>query len=224
MISRNQDSGRIRFLENALFSDKEPTKSEPKISEAGGNISVPERPSTPVRSNNNKGLDMNVGANHYILSAGQGDITDEGGPSQQMGTRSNNSIWDNDVLSRIIDQTTSKEETEQQKGRIDKLRNSLRDGRIDDMVDAIKTTETRTEATVSQSGNYFESKNYKSPKTSIGIFDNNDFSNVPEQTHGEKVAMEARQAKEKDESWKDIRGTHKVKSTLDTFFDTLTKE
>ena len=143
---------------------------------------------------------------------------------QQMGSQSNNSIWDSNVLSRLIDQTTSKEETEQQKGRIDKLRNSLRDGRIDEMVDAIKSTETRKESTVSQTGNYFESSKYKEPQNSIGIFDNNEFSNVPEQTHGEKVAMEARQPKEKDDSWKDIRGTSKVKSTLDTFFDTLTKE
>ena len=221
MINRNKDMYRIKFFEDALFNPSQ--KKEAEVSDLpGGNIKVPLRPQRPTRSNNSNAITSRTG--HVILSAGEGNINNQGGPSQQAGARSNNSIWDNDVLSRLIDQTTNKEETAKHKERIDRLRNSLKDGRIDEMVESINTTETKSDATVTQIGNYQESAKYKTPSNSIGIFDNNEFVNVPDQTHGEKVAMEARQPKEVDDSWKNMKGASRMSKGLDNLFDILTKD
>jgi len=217
MISRNQDMYNIKFLENQLTEKKAEVKQ-----------SQPETPTVDTVKKQTRKIDNNESVrsrfNNVILSAGSGDITDIGGPTKQMGFNTNNSIWDTDVLSRLIDQETNKEKTQKQKERIEIFRNSLKDGRIDEMVESIQSTDTSKSSSVTAMGEYNETRKYKASNRNIGMFDNEEFSDLPELTEGEKVSERAREQKEKDESWKDIKAATKLTNTLDNFFNILTEK
>ena len=178
-----------------------------------------------------KKLDNNEAVNsrfsNAILSAGQGSITNIGGPKKQLGSETNNSIWDSGVLERIAGTPSNKEKTAEDKEEIETLRNSMKSGRIDEMVESLKETDQRKDATVTGMSEYHDrdARSYQLPSRNISIFDTKeemDFRRVPEKTAGEQSIEEAAIPKEKDESWKDIKGAPRLKNTLDTLFDNLT--
>jgi hypothetical protein len=221
MIQKNKNSESIDFLfgvvtggkQEEVVEDKD-TKPEVKIEKA-------------KKLDNNEAVASRF--SNAILSAGQGNITNMGGPQKQMGSETNNSIWDSGILEKLAGTPSNKEKTIESKEEIENLRNSMKSGRIDEMVEALKETDQRKDATVTGMSEYTErdARTYQLPSRNISIFDTKeemDFRRVPEKTAGELSVEEAGIPKEKDESWKDIKGAPRLKNTLDTLFDNLTKE
>jgi len=210
MINKNEDAHRIKFLEEALFGPQD--KPEEK---------KPLHSSQPVQK---KDVD-DFKNDRSILSAGVGDIKDTGGPSCQLGTRTNNSIWDSTILDKLAGTPSNKEKTIEKRENINQLRDALKQGRINDMVQSLQNTDTRKDAGVRNIGEYTErGAKYNVPTRHMSIFDTDtDFGRVPQKTAGEEVTDEVNTPKEKDDSWKDVRGTKKINNVLDSFFDHITK-
>ena len=220
MIQKNKNSDMINFLFNVVAGGEE------EVVESKEN----EKP--PVKIEKAKKLDNNESVasrfSKSILSAGQGNITNIGGPKKQLGSETNNSIWDSGILERLAETPGNKEKTAEDKEEIETLRNSMKSGRIDEMVESLKETDQRKDATVTGMSEYHDrdARSYQLPSRNISIFDTKeemDFRRVPEKTAGEQSVEEAAIPKEKDESWKDIKGAPRLKNTLDTLFDNLTK-
>jgi len=211
MINKNEDAHRIKFLEEAISGPSTPKEKQ-----------KPLHSTDPIEKTPRI---EDVRNDHSILSAGIGHIKDTGGPKQQLGTQTNNSIWDSEILERLAGTPSNKEKTLETKENINRLRNSLKQGRIDEMVKSLQSTDTRKDAGVRNIGEYTErGAKYQMPTRHMSIFDSDtDFGRVPQKTAGEGVTEEVNKPKEKDDSWKDVKGTKKVNNALDNFFDHLTK-
>ena len=210
MINKNKDAHRIKFLEDAIVGDKKQAEEQ-----------KPLQSSEPIK----KEKQPDIKNDRSILSAGVGEITDTGGPRRQLGTQTNNSIWDSSVLDKLANTPSNKEKTLDKKENIDRLRNSLKQGRIDEMVQSLQDTDTRKDAGVRNIGEYTErGAKYQMPTRHMSIFDSDtDFGRVPNKTAGEAVTEEIIKPKEKDDSWKETKGTKKVNNVLDNFFDSIIK-
>lgn len=209
MIHKNQDVHRIKFLEEEILS---PEWKEQKLQQE--TQSVKKKDNVPDVKND-----------RTILNAGMGSIKNTGGPQMQMGSKTNNSIWNSDILDKLAGRPSNKEKTLEKKENINRLKNSLKEGRIDDMVQSLQDTDTRKDTGVYNIGTYSErGGKYKMPSRHMSIFNaDSEFSRVPQKTAGEKITEEANMPKEKDDSWKNIKGTKKVNNALDNFFDHITK-
>lgn len=223
MAQKNQDQHRIKFLEDAVLGRKEQApevkKAEKQPNEEWKNIENQK----PTRSNNNDAIGSR--SSKSILTAGNGNITNFGGPSKQLKSQTSNSIWDSGIVEKLAGTKGNKEKTLEKKEEIEKYKNSMKADRLNEIVESLRETDTRKDATVSSAGVFDKAPGYKAPSRNISIFDNtSDFDRVPEQTHGEKVAAESRKAKEKDDSWKQVSTASKIKNTIDSIFDQLTKK
>lgn len=161
-----------------------------------------------------------------ILSAGvsgEGGVSNNGGSSNQHGGQTQNSIFDPNVLDRIAKTPDNKEKTAEEKQDREHYQNSLKQERLDSMIESLSDVDTRKDATVTNVGEFSErSSSYKLPKNNISMFDDDrDFSRVPEKTDGEIDKDMSRAAKVKDDSWKRVEGTSKRTSVLDNLFDQL---
>jgi len=223
MIQRNQDQNNIKFFEDAILG-----KREEKLPEKKSSVdNIPEwkniKNQKPKKSNNSKAIENY--SNKSILSAGQASITDFGGPEKQIKTQTSNSIWDSTILDKLSKSQDNREKTASEKNKIEKYYQSMKQERLDEMVNALKNTETRKNANVNRAAEYTFDSTYKAPSSGISIFDSNkDFDRVPEMTHGEKVAKEARVKREKDTSWKQVSRNNTIQSMEDSFINKLFKK
>jgi len=152
-----------------------------------------------------------------VMSAASGNITDMGGPRKQMGSQTNNSIWNPNTIDDLKEIPDSKERVIAEKAEDERLKKGMKKERLDEMVKALEITDQRKTSTVAGMATY-QGSNYNTPKNNMSIFDKNDFERVPVQTSGEKVAEEARKPKEKDKSWqKKSKAT--IKGSIDKFFE-----
>jgi len=213
MLQKNEKSGTISFL----FGEKKADKVEEKVAEV-----KEERPLSKAHKLNNSDA-INSRMPGQVLSAGQGNISDNGGPKKYMGCQTNNSIWNHEVLSKLSETPGSDEKSKDIQSNVKKLRNSMDQDRLDAMAESLKETDMRKDATVQNVGEYEErGTQYKRPQNNLSIFDTSfDFERVPKQTDGEKSAKEARKESEKDDSWKKISKAKTTKNALDSLFESL---
>ncbi len=212
MVDKNADSNRIKILEDYLLKPKKEIKRKAKTLYK----KVP--PQTPREIPNEERR-----TEGRILSAGKGAITENGGPSKYIGSQTNNSIWDSDVLFRLAGIPTNKEQTLEIRSEIRKLRNGFDQERFNKMAEDAQNVDLRKDATVQNAGEFTErASNYKRPQNNMSIFDTTfDFERVPEKTAGEKASERAREVKAKDNSWKKRKGTFSTRNIMDQMIDNL---
>ena len=151
-----------------------------------------------------------------------GTVKDFGGPKKYIKSETSNSIWDSEVIDRQKEAQDSKERIQAEKQQIQKLRDDIKQERLDKMVEAIQGTDTRKASTVTRMADA-GSDTYKAPQNGISIFDKGDFERIAEKTEGEKIRDRARAPKEKDESWKEIRGAQSTSKVTSALFDQIFK-
>lgn len=216
-ISKMQNQSEINFLDKLAEDLSE--KSFNNKQETIDNSSTEGLKGT-VKSDNENAINSRF--SNTILSAGRsidGGVSDFGGPSKQIKTLTNNSIWDSDIVKKQSEFKSSKERTEEEKSNINKYRNSIKQESLDRYADQLSLTETSKESSIKNDSTN-EGGTFGVSKNNMSIFDDAyDFSKLPEKTEGEKVSEEARKAKEKDDSWKINNGTKKMSSLIDSLFE-----
>jgi hypothetical protein len=218
MIQKMSDQGKIQFTEKE--SEVKPVAAQ----EANNGITAKE---ALFRDQKAKTLDNAEVINSFrsansVLSAGGGSIKDEGGPRKYIGSETQNSIWDTDIIEKLSGTKSNKEKTDDEKDNIKNARKNIRQESLDNLTEALSQTDTRKVADVSNMSE-FNSVNYRKPlSNNLSIFDTEVFDNMPEKTAGEKMAEKARMAKEADTTWREFKG--KEKSVISTLFDNLTKD
>jgi len=173
---------------------------------------------------NNSEVINSVRSANSVLNAGGGSIRDEGGPRKYIGSETQNSIWDTDVVEKLSGTLSNKEKTDAEKENRQAMRKSVRQESLDNMTEALSQTDTRKDSDVSSLSER-ESVNYrKSSSNNLSIFDSNVFDDMPEKTAGEIMAENARVEKEADTSWRNNRGTFKSKDVVNRLFNDLMKD
>lgn len=212
------DQGRIKFAEDNIIEDK---KKVAQVSSKSENDILEEK----LNSQKSKKIDNSkviesVRSAKSILSAGGGSIKDDGGPRKYIGSETQNSIWDTGVVEKLCSIKTNKEKTIEEKEHIQRVRNSIKQEELDNMVDALQETDTRKESSVKELNGSF-SNNYNVPKNSLSIFNSKIFDEMPEKTDGEKMVEKNKIPKEKD--WENKIGTTKPNDYVNKLFEALTK-
>ena len=202
ILGKHNDPSQLKYSEKAKKQDNQKPEHE-RLSDI--------RPAT--RSDNSRAIE---GRGGQILTAGGGSIRDTGGPRKHMGSITNNSIWDSGVLQDLAQKRSNDETTAEIKSNVQHLRNSMKEDRIDQMVEDLQNTDLRKDSTVKNTGEYIErGSNYKAPQNHISIFDDKlDFSRVPEKTAGEKSAEESRKEKDKEYDKRRIVSTKSMENSL----------
>lgn len=210
MIQKVSKTNTISFIEQAL-SDKQdiaPIKEEPKIAEKAV------APIEKARHLDNKDM---ISRGSKVMSATSGKITNMGGPKKFMGSQTNNTLWNPDLVEKLGEIPDSKERMIEEKAENERYRKGMKKEQLDKMVDVLQNTDQRKTSTVVGMST-FQGSNYNTPQNNMSIFDKEDFERVPEKTHGEKIAEESRKPKEKDDSWQ--HPTRKtLKNSIDKFFE-----
>ena len=221
-LSKMQDQTEIGFLDEVaakLTEEKKTAAVDPKKHKF--------EIEAAHKLDNSKAIDSF--SNKSILSAGGGGIKNDGGSGRYMGSQSNNSIWNSEILQEKLATKDNGEKLKEQNEEIAKLRNGMRQSALDEMAQSISETETRKAASISSTGGteIAPTSTYHKPQNNISIFDDQSkeaFERLAEKTVGEKSAERARTPKEKDESWrKQNAGTKKMSSLMDSLFDELSK-
>jgi hypothetical protein len=202
MLQRNKDYNKIKFTEpeQVETETKKVAKEQPSLALDA---------ETP-RNNSNR----------TILSAGQGSITDFGGPKKYIGSQTKNSIWDSDVIEKLSKSDDSGEKIKSERMESVTRREDIQRDRLTSMVESLQNTDLRKANSVAGISEVAETT-YKAPSRNISIFDSGDFDRVPDKTAGEKAVEESRKVKDKDDSWKTIDKGSSTKSVFDTLFDKL---
>ena len=219
MLQRMSDQNRIQFTEKPDVKVT-PDPDSPNCN-VGGDAFIEDQKAKKL---NNSEVINSVRSANSVLSAGGGSIKDEGGPRKYIGSETQNSIWDSDVLSTLAGTKSNKEKTDEEKeGRAEKRRN-IRQESLDNLTEALTQTDTRKAADVTSLSDFNSSNYRKSPSNNLSIFDTEIFDNMPEKTAGEEMAERARAEKEKDDSWRNSSGTLKSKNIVNRLFDQLMKD
>jgi hypothetical protein len=163
-----------------------------------------------------------------FLNSGKGDVSDDRGPKKQLGVHNQNSMWDSGVIDRLAQTKRSDENMSEEKSSREKVKNGFREDRMNELAEGIRNVDTRKAETIenmsAQDGSA-DRKAYQRPSNHISIFDDSaDFSRLPTKTRGEKVAETARKPREKDLSWREVKGTSKNSGAIDSLFQKLTSE
>ena len=209
VLQRNQDAGKISFL-NKNEEAKEEKPAEQKEAQ--------QELKTPQRSDNSSAIESK---GNPILSAGQGTISDFGGPSKYMRSETSNSIWDSGKLEGLAKKQDSGERIKKENKQSSLKREDIRKERRDEMVESLQNTDMRKTNNVSSIGGFKGSK-YNLPQNNMSIFDDKAFERVPEKTSGEKLAEIERN--KKDDSWKDIKKPTTTKDFFNKMFDEVSSE
>lgn len=157
-----------------------------------------------------------------FLSAGEGNINNQGGSSNYIGKGTNNSIWDNGVLDRLAQSQSNHEKTKEEKSDTEKTRNGFKQERLDAMVSSLQNADTRKANTIgdlTSSDGSSGRQNYRLPTNNISMFDSGDFDRVPEKSVGDEIREAARTPKEKDNSWREMKPTQKLNEKISKLFD-----
>ena len=111
------------------------------------------------------------------------------------------------------------------KDAVQQIRKSHREEAYDRLNDNLSNTDTRKDNAVypvdAQDGSSNRSQ-YRVSSKNLSIFDTEfNFERVPEKTTGEKSTE--KRIKEKDQSWKNVKGNTHSSTILDGFFDKIIK-
>jgi len=221
-LSKNQDSQKINFIDKAIdVLNKDKTVSESKKPlgfELKGTVKNPKR-FNPQNV---------IGSNNRVVSAGIGSITDNNGPKKQIGSETNNSIWEPDKLGKMSGQKSNDEKTKDAKKEIDKIRKGMKQSRLDEMVDNLQQTDIRNDSTIRSSSPHMERSSMKpAMKNHISLFDQtegkNDFDRIPEKTAGENLQENKDRKTHKDTSWRGLKTPTSTKKVVSRMFDILTE-
>ena len=169
--------------------------------------------------NNSEVIDSVRSANS-VLSAGGGSIKDNGGPSKYIGSSTQNSIWDTDIVEKLSETKSNKEKTLEAKEHIQNVRKNVRKESLDNLTKALEHTDTRKSSDVQSLSELTPTQRKASPNN-LSIFDTEVFDNMPEKTAGEKIAEAARAEKDVDDSWRGTKGTLKSTDIVNNLFDKL---
>ena len=158
-------------------------------------------------------------------------ITDIGGPSKYIKSESSPSIWDNDKLVRLSNTQDSKDRVKEEKQNTINTRQSMKNERLNLLVDGLNGTDQRKTATVAPAGDQSVSEDqsrFGKPTKNLSIFDfmgdqqSKEFGNLPETTGGEKVSQQrAEQNSQHDETWRETRPLTTNNSIVDNMFESL---
>ena len=179
-----------------------------------------------VEPNLPKKLDNDFSRNPHltdksIFSTRGGVVTDIGGPSRQIKTDISNSIWDPNKLQSMINKEAEKPINERES--LEKQRKDREAQRMDELVENLKTTDTRKASGVTPLSSYIGS-NYKTPINAMSIFDTEEFSRLAEKTEGEKLSDNLKAEKETDESWRSGKQIRSTRDVVNDLFDKLSNE
>jgi hypothetical protein len=218
-LSRNQDYDRIKFTEEN-FKIEEPEK-EVIVDQSIRNKQA--KNLLPKKLNNSNAISNRTES--QILAAGMGTIKDIGGPKKYMGSQTNNSIWDNEIIEKLSKVPDNKEKTKTEVEDIKKMKKERKDQRINEIVEGLKNTDTRKDANIVKMNDFEKPSLFKRPKNAISIFDTlegkNDFDRVPEKTDGEKMVERIKESKKKDKIWKDKQGIVSTSNIFNSMFDNM---
>lgn len=161
-----------------------------------------------------------------IKSTTGGVVTDIGGPKKFLKSETSNSIFDTEVIDRLMKVKTSQEESKEIKENINKVRNSINSEVMDELANSLKNTDQRKASSIASLSEYSGST-YRKPSNGLSIFDEEfDFGRVPDKTEGEKVSERVSKEKDKkDNSWQKVSKAKTIKDLENRLIDSfLNKE
>lgn len=208
-LYRQQSHNMVPFLEEPIEAPKA-EEPEPIKAKASSKLSAPSVLST----------------SKSVLSAQSGVESDFYGPKKQVQSNASNSIWDSEKIQRLAQESTVKEEVSDKKKR-EEERKTLKQQRIDEIAEALKSVDTRRDSFVSSLDNETGGgQSYQTPQQNLSIFDNfesqGEFSRVAS-TEGEQLSSRlAEKRKVKDESWKKASPNLTSSDLVSALFDKLT--
>jgi len=214
------DQGKIQF------TDKESETKPVVMQKAIDTLSKEEDKYSDQKAKklNNSEVINSIRSANSVLSAGGGSIKDEGGPKKYIGSETQNSIWNTDMIEKLSGTKSNKEKTEEDQKNIQDVRKNIRQESLDNMTEALSQSDTRKTSDVS-SLSELNSINYRKPlSNNLSIFDTEIFDNMPEKTAGEEMAEKARIEKEADTTWRETKGTFKNQDVVNNLFDNLMKD
>lgn len=175
------------------------------------------------KSKNLKGFDPRTSNGSSIISANAGGISDMRGPSKQIKTPTSNSIFDPHRNEKEAAKIDSKTATKIEKERIASNKRTAEKERMDDMVEALRSTDQRKASSINRTGTgNLESTSFKPSLNNMSIFDSGDFDRVPEKTGGEIVSEKVAERKSQvDESWRQNGKSLTSREVTNKFFDSL---
>ncbi len=217
MIRKISDEHRINFLEKENNS-KNSKEDNIEIKKTLAQLSEEQK----AKKINNK--DDGLMTVNNIRSARSGVIKDDGGPVKFIKSETSNTIWENNKSERLSKEIDSKTRVKIEKEKIADNKRIEEQKRMDELVNSLKETEQRKNATVTPV-NSFSGTNYHAPKQSMSIFDTEAFERLEEKTAGEKVSEEnEKKRNQKDESYKNSGKQISSKDFVNRFFDSLLKK
>jgi len=148
-------------------------------------------------------------------------ITNEGGSENGFGVAGKNSIFDSEVLSRLAESQSNKEQTIAEK----KTANDLRDQKSQEWKteSQMHVGETESEFMDRKSSLELESRSIEAnrrqwtPQNAISMFDNSDFERI-EDSVGENIE---RRVASKDDSWRHAKKAETVQDKQSDMIDRL---
>lgn len=165
-----------------------------------------------------------------VLKSRKGDIVEAGGPKKYMGSETSNSIWDPEVVERASKTKDNGERIREEKAAIAKQQAERKQAEMQINTDALKDLMNDVKAKRAASGSEQQvpgSWSKRIPQSGMSIFDNGDFSKIPEKTTGEKLAeQKAAEAasRDQDRSWADNRKALKSSDILNRMIDSMLVE
>jgi len=175
------------------------------------------------KSRNLKGFDPMTSNGSSIISANAANISDMRGPTKQIKTPISNSIFDPWHNQREAAKIGDKTEGQVEKERVETNRRTAENERMDNLVEALRTTDQTKASAVHRTGTgVSESTAFKSSRNNMSIFDSGDFERIPEKTGGEEISEQVAERKAQvDESWRKNSKSLKSSEVANRFFDGL---
>ncbi len=211
-ISKNSDSNKINFLDQFVQSRVEDKSKQVKSRDIDKSI----QSQRAKKMDNSKAIQNISGKS--ILSAGgyvKGGISDFGGSGKYIGCKSNNSIWDSQVIQKQAKTKGGDQVIKQSRQAIQTTRQNWQKDRMNQIVQALQKTDTRKQSSVKSLSSQV-SHTPNNSKSSISMFDNMDFQNLPQKTAGQKMSQQKNKQKKKDYI-KNV-GTKKLSDSINNLF------
>jgi hypothetical protein len=214
MIHKNEDAHTIGFLD---MGEQEKSQGKKQVNPANKKKSISGLKAKKL--DNSKAIEN--GRKAGILSAGQGDVSDIGGPSKHAGSMTNNTIWDSDALSNFAG-VSGEEEIKKSKQEQAKRKEAIKEKQRQENY-ADSDVDLRKQSTInSLSGTDSDELKNTQPRRNLSIFDTNrDFEQIPELSPGEKSVREKKQEKSRKNEHSSRPGTLKTEDTVNRLFDAL---
>ena len=226
MIDKMSNQSKIGFL----FGDGKLDKLNREAEESKNNVKRVEEVKTNELKDVAESQKAKKADHHDMISRGTkimsttgGVQTDIGGPKKYLKSETSNSIFDTEVIARLIETKGSQEESMEIKENIQKVRNSINAEVMNELTDRLKDTDQRKGSSVSSLGEYAGGSTYRKPANGLSIFDESfDFSRVPEKTAGEKVSDRvAEERGKKDDSWQKVSKSKSMQELQSKLIDSF---